>query len=233
MPTKFVITYREVQSTIMSPVTKFGGLPVWLEEPRWPLSRLYGNPMQFICQIALDPLLFGDLPARMAYLFLTDWDYESPFPETFDPDAGESALIVQPGGTWSGPSLPLYDGPSLYRRFFHNGRWEQASCEFAVDLRREEDVESGTWDHFPEGKEARDVYWAALLEDKLGGTPVPTPFGPRFGADFDGWRLILQLNTKDNAPEVGDPFFINFADDGVGYAFLSPDGHSGRFLWSR
>jgi hypothetical protein len=47
-----------------------------------------------------------------------------------------------------------------------------------------------------------DVYWATLLEDKVGGRPVPTPFGLQFGADFAGWRLVLQLNAKDNANEA-------------------------------
>ena len=27
------------------------------------------------------------------------------------------------------------------------------------------------------------------------------------------------------------PFDVNFGDAGVGYAFLSPDGKEGRFLW--
>ena len=88
MPRKYTITYREVTAPITEPVTKFGGQPVWLDEPRWPLSRMYGTPMQFICQIALDPAIFGELPTRMAYLFLTDWDYESTYPDTFDLSAG-------------------------------------------------------------------------------------------------------------------------------------------------
>jgi hypothetical protein len=28
-------------------------------------------------------------------------------------------------------------------------------------------------------------------------------------------------------------FFLNLSYDGVGYAFLSPDGRTGQFLWSR
>lgn len=53
MPKKYTNTYREVTSPIMEPVTKFGGQPVWIGEPQWPVSRQYGTPMQFICQIAL------------------------------------------------------------------------------------------------------------------------------------------------------------------------------------
>lgn len=233
MPRKYTITYLEALSPITAPVTKFGGRPVWLEEPCWPISRLYGSPMQFICQIALDHALFSDVRTRMAYLFLTNWDYESVLPNTAEPEGGESALILQPGGAWAGASRPLYEGPSLYRRAHRNGRWEQTLCEFAVGLRSGEDSDARAWDVFPQDRDAQDAYWAALLEDKIGGTPVPTPFGPRFSAEPGEWRLLLQLNAKDNAAENGDPFFLNLSYDGVGYAFIAPDGHVGKFLWSR
>jgi hypothetical protein len=49
MPAKCTISYREVSSPNTTPVTKFGGQPVWLDEPSWPVSRVYGDPMQFIC----------------------------------------------------------------------------------------------------------------------------------------------------------------------------------------
>jgi hypothetical protein len=41
----------------------------------------------------------------------------------------------------------------------------------------------------------------------------------------DGWRLLVQLDSGVL------PFYVNFGDAGVGYAFLSPDGKEGRFLW--
>jgi hypothetical protein len=43
---------------------------------------------------------------------------------------------------------------------------------------------------------------------------------------------VLQLNAKDNADETA-PCFLNIAYDAIGYAFLSPDGRSGEFLWAR
>jgi hypothetical protein len=234
MVRKYAISYDEVTSPITTPVTKFGGQPVWLEEPRWPLSRMYGSPMQFICQIALDPILFGNLPTRMAYLFITDWDYEGLLPDTSNPDGGENALILQPGGTWSGPALPLYEGPSLYRRAHRNGRWEQTPCELDVALRLGEDPDAGTWDDVDsDDKEAWDAYFSALCEDKIGGTPVPTINNAgKLAALTAEWRLLLQLNAKDNEGN-GDPFFLNLSYDGVGYAFISPDGRTGRFVWSR
>lgn len=40
-----------------------------------------------------------------------------------------------------------------------------------------------------------------------------------------GWRLIVQLDSAEL------PVWVNFGDAGVSYAFLSPDGGEGRFLW--
>jgi hypothetical protein len=239
VPRKYSISYREVASPITDPVTKFGGQPVWVNEPSWPVSRSYGTPMQFICQIALPADLFGGIEPRMAYLFITD-DYEHGYlADTWELDGGENALILQPGSTLDGPTLPLYEGPSLYRRTStgvgfdpHTGTgWERSRCEFAVELHPGDDPEVGTWDDVdPDDKRRWKAYMAALFEDKIGGTPVPTPNEPAF-PDPAQWRLLLQLNTKDNAGE--DSFFLNFAWDGVGYAFLSADGRLGTFLWSR
>jgi hypothetical protein len=47
-------------------VTKFGGQPVWLEAPQWPIGRANGKPMEFIGQVALDPQIFGNIPGKMA-----------------------------------------------------------------------------------------------------------------------------------------------------------------------
>jgi hypothetical protein len=231
MPKKYVISYRATSSPIGESVTKFGGLPVWIEKPQWPLSRRSGAPMQFICQVVLYANLFGDLDARMAYVFLTDWDFVGVPPYTGNPDSGENAVIVQPGGIWTGPSLPLYEGPGLYRRQWRSGRWEQTPCEFDVDLLLGEDPEQGAWDDVdPDDADAWSAYWEALVEDKIGGTPVPTGNAmgepPRVRRD---WPLLLQLYTKGDS----DPFFLNFASDGVGYAYISPDGRIGTFLWDR
>lgn len=233
MPRKYSITYREVTSPVTELVTKFGGRPVWIDEPRWPLSREHGTPMQFICQIALSPELFGDIEPRMAYLFITDDLLQDYFVYTAEPDGGENAIILQPGGLWEGPSLPLRNGPTLYRAYSRSGgRW-CAPAEFAVDLRSGDDPPDGTWDdRDPNDEAAWNAYFDALIEDKIGGTPVPTiNTNPRARIGDNMRRLLLQLNTKEN--EGGDPFWLNFASDGVGYAFLSDDSRTAKFLWSR
>src|SRR5262245_59266815 len=101
MPRKATIAYREVMSPITDPVTKFGGQPVWMQDPCWPLSRAYGTPMQFVCQVALALDLFGGLESSMAYLFVTD-DFEHGYrADIVDQEGRENAVLLQPGGTWN------------------------------------------------------------------------------------------------------------------------------------
>ena len=229
MPGKYSITYREVQAPITDPVTKFGGQPVWLERPQWPVSRRYGRQMQFICQIVLFADLFGDIEGRMAYLVMTDSYGMEIMPETWEPDGGENAVIIQPGGIWAGPAHSLGEGPTLYRRASVHHGGQRTLCEFDVGLRFGEDPAEGVWDDVdPDDEAAWNNYFDALVEDKIGGMPVPTiNSGPILDRFPHNWRLLLQLNTKD------EPFFLNFASDGVGYTVLSGDGRAGKFMWSR
>lgn len=243
MKKKYSLTFHEVQTPITEPVTKFGGQPVWLTEPQWPLSRKLGIPMQFICQIRLYPELFGPLEAQMAYLFMTDPPADGPFPYTGEPDGGENAIILQPG-IWTGPTLPLTEGPSLYK-------YPQEPCEFAVELHPGEDSEelATPWPDMTDEEleeddddldneawtlkhqtnpTAWDLRYEASTEDKIGGIPVPTTNYDAFPYPPGGpWQLLLQLQ------ELGEPFEINFGSDGTGYALLSEDGRIGKFLWTR
>lgn len=209
---KQTISFREVSEPITELVTKFGGQPVWLDAVQWPLSRTTGHPMRFICQIALDPELFGTIPGRMVYIFMTD---EEQFVKgTWEPEGGENAVIIQPGVP-EVPTLPIGPGPTLQRgeddlaqdcRVYHN-------VEYAVDLTPGMDPE-----HFGDD-EALDH----LSEYKISGAPAFLQ-GEEYPAGGP-WRLLAQIDSSD------DLFFLNFGDAGVGYAFLSADGTQGRFLW--
>ncbi|WP_229686188.1 hypothetical protein [Longimycelium tulufanense] len=76
---------------VSEPVTKFGGQPVWLGEPAWPLSKELGRPMRFLGQVRLP----GE-EVRLAYLFLTD-DVAEEVDSTWEPEGGENACFCQPG----------------------------------------------------------------------------------------------------------------------------------------
>src|SRR5947207_1839999 len=101
VPKLNIVEFRRVTDPITEPVTKFGGQPNWLEEPQWPMNDGYYPPlpMRFICQIALDPQIFGPLPAQMAYIFITQGDFDDPDffdPDIGFPDEGANAVILQP-----------------------------------------------------------------------------------------------------------------------------------------
>jgi uncharacterized protein YwqG len=220
------IEFVETASPIREPVTKFGGQPVWLAEPQWPLSRQTGQPMRFIGQIALDADLFGDTPGRMAYLFMTELDDDANFVEgTWEADGGENAVIVQPGE----PLVPVEnraEGPALFRMVPQPGQELLVSqpCEFAAQLTRADDPDFVTDEDRAEWDEAADEkYTEALAGNKVGGTP-----GFLASDEFPGEEyhtLLLQLDA------TGVPFYVNFGDGGIGYAFLSDDGRTAKFLW--
>jgi hypothetical protein len=255
---KYSLTLREVQVPIRGLVTKFGGQPVRFTEAQWPLSRKFGTPMQFMGQIQLVPELFGPLEAQMAYLFfMTDAYMEEAVlthghPDTFDPDAGENAVILQPG-IYRGPILPLTDGPTLYHVFpDERGLYViKRPCEYAVEWHPGEDADNlaSPWPDMTEEElseedddlddeawmlkhrthpSAWDLRYEASDENKIGGFPVPTTNHDTFPYPAGGpWQLLLQLQ------EVGMPFEINFGSDGTGYELLSEDGQVGKFLWMR
>ena len=67
------------------------------------------------------------------------------------------------------------------------------------------------------------AYRESLIGNKLGGTPgflqndeLPFP---------EPWHLLLQLDS------TRVPFWINFGDAGIGYAFINGKGTEGKFLW--
>ncbi|MCI3273057.1 hypothetical protein [Streptomyces cylindrosporus] len=171
-------------------VTKMGGQPVWIEEPQWPLSRETGERMQFLGQFALGG-------GRLAYLFMTGG--EDDFVDgTYEPEGGENALVVQPGGRVPGfvTVEQRAEGPSAGED--HVPRAAGAGADANADER--------PWQFL--GTPGIEPNW-------LQGEESP-------GAD---WQLVVQLDSCDL------PFHVNFGDAGVGYAFLSPDGKEGRFLW--
>ena len=219
MPTKQTIHFIEVAEPIREPITKFGGQPVWIDAPQWPLSRETGNPMRFIAQIKLDDVPNLSTPARMAYLFMTEEEDGEFVDGTYEPDDGENAIILQPGQT-STPTIADAEGPTLFRM---DGT-RREPCEFAVELNEADDVEFVAEElevDLAEIETENDTL--GFNENKLGGTPIFLqgdffPFG-------DGSQFLLQLDS------CSVPFFVNFGDSGVGYAFLNEAGTEAKFFW--
>jgi uncharacterized protein YwqG len=224
MVKKYSITFREAKPPILALVSKFGGQPTWLAEPQWPLSRSTGERMRFICQIALDDALFGKLAGRMDYLFISDG--ETFVDNTYDPEGGENALIIQPGGICDVQTQPLPTGPALEQwvEDATHQRRSPVACEFAIELQPGEDPDSFEEDEGTHAcEEAWKVFTAQWGENNIGGTPAFRQ-GPEYPAGGP-WKLLVQLDS------CNVPFEINFGDAGICYGFISEDGKMGKFLW--
>ncbi|MFE6977849.1 hypothetical protein [Streptomyces sp. NPDC057682] len=188
---------------VTAPVTKFGGRPVWLDAPRWPVNEAWDEPMCFVCQIALEPVLGEAGRGRIAYVFVTHADHgdETFFdPDVVFPDEGANAVVVQPGGTYRGATLPTATGPTLY----HPG--DGSDAEYTVRLRPPEEDDPA----------------APLDGDKIGGVPA---FFQGDGTPEGGpWVLALQLDANFK------PFTLHLGASPTAYVFVSTDGAEGRMV---
>ncbi|MEU6378582.1 hypothetical protein [Streptomyces sp. NPDC046909] len=193
------LSFVPADGVVREAVTKMGGQPVWLEAPQWPVSLETGEPMQFLGQFALDG-------GRLAYLFMTG-DEDEFVDGTYEPEGGENALLVQPGGR-----IPDFvtvearaEGPSVGSDQLPGAGEREGGDEAGRDA-GDENGEGGPWQF-------------------LGGVGVRPHWLQNPETPGEGWSLVVQLDAEDL------PFYVNFGDAGIGYAFLSPDGKEGRFLW--
>ncbi|MGV9772248.1 hypothetical protein [Streptosporangium sp. NPDC003464] len=83
----YVMFFKDAAGPVDEFVTRMGGGPDWVGEAQWPLCSRWDNPMAFVGQFRLP----GD-ELHMAYLFMCG-DCE----ETWEPEVGKNALIIQPG----------------------------------------------------------------------------------------------------------------------------------------
>ncbi len=179
--------------------------------------------MVFIGQIALVKELFGAIPGRMAYLFMTDNDGVD---GTWEPDGGENAIVIQPGGV-APPSKPMKEGPTICKMVpaLFGKRLVPKKCEFAVTLVEGEDRELPPPDQRTSlTAEEAENYAKQLSGNKIGGSPLFIQ-GDEFPSGGGPWKFMLQLDSTTL------PFFVNFGDCGTGYAFISGAGNSAKFLW--
>jgi hypothetical protein len=203
----FLVRFYRSANPINEPVTKFGGQPVWIAEPQWPIGRTDGKPMRFICQVLL-PREMRAGGHELAYVFMSD----EVLGEAWDADFGDNAVILQPGPFEPHVKVqPLRHGPTLemMRPGTTGNRLEPVEIEYLAEL-----------DDLPD-EAATDKDFASVT--RIGGPPgwLQTEQWPAGGP----WRLIIQVDS------CTDLYSVNFGDAGIGYALISEDGRRGRFLW--
>ncbi|WP_431902833.1 hypothetical protein [Nonomuraea sp. bgisy101] len=86
-----------------------------------------------------------------------------------------------------------------------------------VTVRAQAEGPSAGEDHLPRTAERHSSLF-------LGGPDTEPEWVQDDEHPGEGWELVVQLTEEL-------PFFVNFGDAGAGWAFVSPDGKEGRFLW--
>ncbi|HJP74159.1 MAG TPA: hypothetical protein VJ914_07820 [Pseudonocardiaceae bacterium] len=220
------LSFQPADAPIREPRAKLGGQPVWLDAPSWPVSRELATPMCFVGQFPI-PGSGG----RIAYLFITD-DPDGTLP-TFEPEGGENALLVQPGGRIPDflTTTAAATGPSLWRR---GTDWDDhVPVELHVGVAELDPAEEAALDAEIAAQEAEIAGIALEIPETdvlsprsyVGGKPCfwqpHLVLGPP-------WRFFFQLDGAEGWDD--DAYALNFGG-GTGYAYLSPDGIEGRFYW--
>lgn len=209
-----LIEFHRANKPIQEKVTKFGGQPAWIDSPAWPISAATGKPMTFICQVKIEKELFPDATGEMAYIFMSG-DEDEFIDDTYLPEGGENAVIIQPGNIPSFINTSTAStGPTIQQEFavsfnaINEPFQSESECqEFMASLPNDQEQQ----------------YWELFGKTKIGGTPVyiqgeELPEGKE-------WLPLLQINSGDV------PFYINFGDSGTAYIFINKKGNAGRMLW--
>ncbi len=246
VPRLAIRKYKRVEEPVTEPVTKFGGQPVWVERPAWPVGS-GGERLRFVCQVSVPGFFGAPLAGKMVYVFAlhpeyADWEEFCGTVSPLYPEEGDNAVVIQPGGDLPAPTwvLPLgakgqrrrerplrveprTTGPTLYD---HKGR----PGEWLLDLEPGADP-----DYTPNGKgtfaddESWDSYREHVYHEKVGGVP---PWGNGRAAEIDSltadpdWRLLLYYNYCG-------PYFTVWESGFEWSVWVTRDGKRGLLLGGR
>ncbi len=234
IPKLQMIGFTAVSTPILEPITKFGGQPVWIDEPRWAVDGTNGKKIPFLCQIRLEPEIFGNIEAKMAYIFhgASDEEYD------WSTDHGNTAIVLQPGNivfrAWDWdtkfPDAFLHEaiGPSAWR---YDSTQENplVGIECRVECIAGDDPayifheKRENWD---EAKQ--NDYWELLSGHKIGGTPNlwdDDDFPESSDEAMSNWNLLMQMEASGTvSARIDQPFDVSYGDGGCGWWFISKDG---------
>lgn len=190
--------------------TKFGGRPDWLKSPQWPIDSFTDEPYRFICQIKIDPELFPQCDAKMAYFFLKDRESNQSI-------VHETAVILQPGKNNHVTTVKKPHGPSLQQMVPRKGYKTKL---FPQDFRQSPELVPVSQ------KEIDQAHVSGEPLNKIGGPPEFIT-SKNYPDDSGKWHLLFQLckNTL--------PFELGIAENGVCYGFISEDGKQCRMIVQR
>ncbi|MCG3266294.1 hypothetical protein [Yoonia sp. I 8.24] len=223
MPKSAKISFVLADAQVQQPVTKFGGQPVWIGAPTWPIDDEFGEQMIFVAQFALTPDLFPGSKESVVYLFVAASE-----PVTTDTTTCivQSAHAAIPATCKTTPELT---GPSVIT--LRDEVEEQ--LEYAVTLQTVDEPTVALADRFTKSelslKDGYQFRHTALAGCKLAGQPiyVEQQQAPEYFRNPD-WVHICQL-----APDHGYfaqfqpnfyPFVLELGEYGLLNVFINTDG---------
>lgn len=187
---RWSLELRPTGLPVCEPVTKFGGQPVWLHAPTWPLGA-DGGPMTFMAQFAV-PDVDG-----LAYLFI---DLSPPDVLDFADPGWAGCLFMQPG-----PPPPRHVAQAVGPTYASEVGADRDRFVPRMRFRLTEylpTLEAG-WD-YPDWEAVRNDSVLERDDDrdwnKIGGTPRYLQGGPPPGQ----WRFLFQFTAQHVGRELGD-----------------------------
>ncbi|OCR00959.1 hypothetical protein BCD67_06260 [Oscillatoriales cyanobacterium USR001] len=230
MPLKIPFQIVESPTKIEQQITKFGGQPVWISQPYWPLCPETGKQMMFLGQISLNQELFPNSNGIMVYLFFSG-ESEPIYKEAIAAVIQSTENVYKSADSQIefvseaiGPVIYELDENRqiLYKEYqvilnpIGNEDWIPLNERYTAN---DFDIDTGFQFSQPE-----------LAGNKIGGQPLyieglsnpPEPF------NSEEWLLLLQL-----APTAGYwgtkwkpnfyPFYMELGEFAILTVFISPD----------
>jgi predicted DNA-binding WGR domain protein len=239
VPALKFVGFEEVQEPVTTPITKFGGQPVWISQPKWPICPSNQKLIPFLCQIELDPQLFGEIPNKMAYIFAGDYKDDGGA-GGWPTDHGDCVIVLQPENTiWRpywyrevDPELfqSISIGPTIYYGLTDTKHsWQGGLLEWipktvlGYEYSYVANKSRASW-----SEKRQNQYEEQIQSDKFGGTPLLWDDDAPNNFPQD-WHLLLQLNSSDGY-DAELPFCHSYGDGGCGWWFLSKDGKSVEYM---
>jgi len=176
--------------------------------------------MTFVAQIVVPSDLRPDERVYVAYVFMTGAGFDERAMETWNPEDGETAVILQ-SSTGSSPVDSTY--PELLKRWEETERGRvEVPCEYGVIESLAHEAEYLTFEQLaqlPDDEQTRrSESWRG---NKIGGAPY---WLQNEEFPFPDSRLLVQLEDGTY------PFSLNLGT-GVGYVFVDSVCEKGKLLW--
>ncbi|HEX5040062.1 MAG TPA: HEAT repeat domain-containing protein [Candidatus Limnocylindria bacterium] len=205
---RWSLELRPAGMPVRAPVTKFGGQPVWLDAPTWPVGK-DGGPMTFMAQFAVPD------DDGLAYLFIDP----SPLDALDFGDPGwAGCLFMQPG-----PPPPRHVSQAVgptYASEVHDTSRDRFVLGMRFKLTEYLPTLEAGWE-YPDWEVLRTEPPTDRDDDrdwnKIGGSPRYLQGGPPPGE----WRFLFQFTAQHVGREM--------ADGAECYGLIDPD-RRGLFL---